>query len=229
MGDAFAAQERLYAQIGTVVDDRRWSETRVHGKSSGGGGYVGPQGGHVAAPEMSVSSTVTNQMQLFLVGEDGKEFDLQFHDIPVGIRAGHRVGVIYAENLQTGRVKSVALVNMTTGKSTIFDTGMKGLAAGQGGLGFGWVGLILFPAIAGWLTSAMTFDVEREVGYNNFEVAAYPWWPIAALVTALLWGFYLYRTRGGRGPKLPYVKRDEVKAAINGEIADLIAKDQAAS
>lgn len=49
MAGEFSEQERLYTKTGTVVDDRRWSETHVHGQSSGGGGYVGPQGGHVSA------------------------------------------------------------------------------------------------------------------------------------------------------------------------------------
>lgn len=129
----------LINRTGTVVGVQAWSETHVQGTSSGGGGYVGPQGGHVSAPKVSISSSVSDKLHLFVQEEDGSEFDVRLTDAGVGVREGHQLTFIYggtdAETSsevmgRAGRI--LALVNGNTKQSRIYDNRIKDLVRAPG-------------------------------------------------------------------------------------------------
>lgn len=69
---------------GEYQDGTVYSETRV--SSSGGGGYVGKHGGHVAAP--TVTSHVTHHREFFLQDE-GQEKAFHLQDVKFAARPGH--------------------------------------------------------------------------------------------------------------------------------------------
>lgn len=78
----------------TIAGVSNWSETHVRGSSSGGGGYIGPYGGTVSAPSVSVSSTVKNKHQFFLVYGNGHEVPITITDLDFPTRDGQVVDTV---------------------------------------------------------------------------------------------------------------------------------------
>ncbi|RMC98548.1 hypothetical protein EAY64_09265 [Aquitalea palustris] len=72
-----------------VADRQTWSKTKV--ELSGGGGYVGPYGGYVNAPQLVTH--VAEQQEIWLRDEHGKEIPLRLHNGGIAVRVGHRVTV----------------------------------------------------------------------------------------------------------------------------------------
>ena len=115
---------RMVTFTGTVVGSQVWSETHVHGGSHGGSPYVGPNGGHVSTPTVSISSSTTEKLHLFIRRDDGKEFDQRFVHAGVGVRDGARVSIVYVPDEQG---EPMALVNHDTGKSRVYENRISGL------------------------------------------------------------------------------------------------------
>lgn len=90
-----------------------WSTTQVH--SSGGGGYVGPYGGHVSAP--TVSSSSTTHKRFFIRGDNGKESEIELANSSFGVRDGHRVTAVYAQHRESPSGWLVYLHNHDTNQS----------------------------------------------------------------------------------------------------------------
>lgn len=109
---------RTETLTGTVVGCQTWSETRIHGGAASQSSYVGPQGGHVSTPAITVSSTTTEELQLFIRRDDGREFELRFVDAGVGFREGNRISIVYVPEIGG---EPMALVNHDTGKSRIYE------------------------------------------------------------------------------------------------------------
>jgi hypothetical protein len=123
------ADLQTYTRTGTVVSCRMGLETHVHGSSTGGGGHIGPTGGHIEAPTVSVSSTTSERMHLFVQEEDGTEFDIQLTNPGVGVREGHRVSLLYAHGRTPDPWMIGALVNHTTKTSKVYTGRLKGLVS----------------------------------------------------------------------------------------------------
>ena len=79
---------RYSHKTATIAGASNWSETRVRGSSSGGGGYIGPYGGTISAPSVSISSTVTSKHQFFLVSDDGQEIPVTLSNASLATRDG---------------------------------------------------------------------------------------------------------------------------------------------
>ena len=67
----------VWTVSGVVADDQHLNSTRVY--SSGGGGFVGPNGGHVCAPEVH-SETTTRQSAWFSDGA-GKDYQISLRNM----------------------------------------------------------------------------------------------------------------------------------------------------
>ncbi|MCM2680716.1 hypothetical protein [Echinimonas agarilytica] len=82
----------FWSITGEILSQNKYSETHVH--SSGGGGYVGKDGGHVSPPNVH-SNTITNH-EFWIKKSDGSEKSIQLsgHDIP--LRPGQRITIISA-------------------------------------------------------------------------------------------------------------------------------------
>jgi hypothetical protein len=74
---------------GNVIGQQKWSETEV--RTSGGGGYVGPQGGHVAAPK--IESRQTTKQEFWIRDDEGIEKQYQFPDGSFPVREGQSVWI----------------------------------------------------------------------------------------------------------------------------------------
>jgi hypothetical protein len=88
----------LYYCTGTVVDEKKWSETEVTGGGSGGynmgGGYTTPVNVHV-------ESKTTRHDQVMLQDSGGKETTFKFEDMDLSCRQGNVLTVIRA--IQKGK------------------------------------------------------------------------------------------------------------------------------
>ena len=92
---------------GVVLGSDKYSETHV--SSSGGGGYVGPHGGHVTAPTVR-SSTVTNH-EFWIKTEDGAEEDIKFRCIDIPLRKEKKITIISAGQKGASKGWYAALIN----------------------------------------------------------------------------------------------------------------------
>ncbi len=106
-------------KTGVIMRCREWSETEVHGGSAQKTSHIGPEGGSVTMPGVSISSTVRNRLHIFVRPDSGPEFDQTFVNPGVGVREGHTVSIVYVPN-EGG--EPVALVNHDTGKSRVFES-----------------------------------------------------------------------------------------------------------
>ena len=77
----------VWTVTGVVADDRHSSTTRTF--SSGGGGYVGPHGGHVAAPR--IHSETTTRQSVWIADNNGKDHELSLQNMEIPLRLGQRV------------------------------------------------------------------------------------------------------------------------------------------
>lgn len=100
-------------RLATVLDVQVWSETRVSGRSHGGGGFVGQSGGYVGAPSVTIGSNVTSRNRVFLKFDDGAEEVRDLTD-QYPMRPGHRVLCRYLSFL--GRTQQVFYRNLNTGQ-----------------------------------------------------------------------------------------------------------------
>ena len=92
---------------GEVMSSNKHSETQVW--SSGGGGYVGPQGGQVAAPTVQ-SRAITNH-EFWLKTTDGKEKSIQLSDVDIPLREGQKITLICASEKGVDSGKYAVLIN----------------------------------------------------------------------------------------------------------------------
>ena len=77
----------VWTVSGVVADDQHSSSTRVY--SSGGGGFVGPNGGHVSAPE--VHSETTTRQSVWITDGAGKDHQISLRNMNIPIRVGQLV------------------------------------------------------------------------------------------------------------------------------------------
>ncbi|MDH0341626.1 hypothetical protein [Chromobacterium haemolyticum] len=92
-----------------VIDRQTWSKTRV--ELSGGSTYIGPYGGYVEPPQLT--SRVTEQQEIWLRDEHGKEVPLRLSNGGFPVRVGHRVVISGVEI--DGHSWLVELQNVDTG------------------------------------------------------------------------------------------------------------------
>ena len=72
---------------GVVADNQHSSSTRVY--SSGGGGYIGPNGGYIEAAE--IHSEVTTRQSVWITDDESKDGEVRFRNRKVSLRVGQRV------------------------------------------------------------------------------------------------------------------------------------------
>ena len=77
----------VWTVSGVVADDQHSNSTRVY--SSGGGGFVGPNGGHVSAPE--VHSETTTRQSVWITDGASKDHQISLRNMSIPIRVGQRV------------------------------------------------------------------------------------------------------------------------------------------
>lgn len=116
----------VFTRTGEVRGAQRWSDTHV--SSSGGGGWVGPQGGRVDAAQ--VHSNVVQRGKFFLCEDNGTEHEI--HSL-FGVRDGQRVIAAWGGDQASRRGYLMGLHNMATGERLIMDREVRRLNASFGG------------------------------------------------------------------------------------------------
>lgn len=161
---------------GTVISEKTWSETRV--SSTGGGGYMGPYGGQISAP--NVRTQVTAKRELWLKGDDEKEHSIRLTGSLLPVREGHRVSVLWGIKDGQSSGPYVLLTNNTIGSSEVQTSGCVALI--QGGImgtivnSCAFLLLLIFGAIAISTGSGMAWIGTLLLGaflcwkYNNAQV-----------------------------------------------------------
>lgn len=99
-----------FCHRGTVLEEKKHSETNVY--STGGGGYVGNQGGYVSSP--TIHSSVTTTQEIWIKTPSGSEKSLTLINRDVNIRASHEVSMVYASIDNGNNGYPVCFINHTT-------------------------------------------------------------------------------------------------------------------
>lgn len=162
---------------GNVIDHNKYSETHVF--SSGGGGYVGPSGGHVSTPQ--INSTVVTNQELWINTDDGREVNVQFSDRDIPLREGQRVTLIGAKLKGKDTGYYSVLINHNANQHWFIND--------AGGLNkqlkiYQISGRSLLVAIAIWIL--VSFVAPTEFGLFFAIVFLAVWWTIKVIRAVLM-------------------------------------------
>lgn len=186
-------------------------ETHVHGSSTGGGGHIGPTGGHVEAPKVSISSSTSERMHLFVQEDDGTEFDIQLTDPAVGVREGHRVSLLYAHGRTADPWMIGALVNHTTKTPKVYTGRLKGMVS------------VPSPPFVSMVVKIASLGVLPV-----FALTVYLWFTggLSLLAFVGIWaalivvGFLFLALSPNKDPAL----REEIAQIFHRKVAELVAR-----
>lgn len=151
----------VFTKTGEVRGAQRWSDTHV--SSSGGGGWVGPQGGRVAAAQ--VHSNVVQRGKFFLCQDNGTEQEI--HSL-FGVRDGQRVIAAWGGDVHSKRGHLMALHNLATGERLIMDREVRRLNAGFGGCALAIAALIA-AGLGAMLIGSLLLDLSSRSTDGLFE------------------------------------------------------------
>jgi len=126
---------KIITRTGIVLENQTMSQTHVHGHSDDKRQYIGPQGGHIESPKVSISSTTSEKSHLFIRQDDGREFEVSFVNAGVAAREGNRVSIVYCgkkaesvEEITSNDHWISAFINHSTGKSRVYEPRVRQLA-----------------------------------------------------------------------------------------------------
>lgn len=92
---------------GVLADNQHSSSTRVY--SSGGGAYVGPNGGYIGAAK--IHSEVTTRQSVWITDGESKDTEVRFRNRQVPLRVGHRVTARFVMPQGSGEWRLDTFVN----------------------------------------------------------------------------------------------------------------------
>jgi len=151
----------IHGVRGVVTGAKNWTETHV--SSSGGGGYVGSEGGYVSAP--SVSSRIVEKGEVWIKTAGGKEVQIKRR---LDANAGHEVAILWGnlEGVETGPY--LYWTNYTSQMHGLFDPIDKKLLETPGEkrgarltFWLGWVALF----VLGCITTSRDSPFAGVVGF----------------------------------------------------------------
>jgi hypothetical protein len=100
-------------------------DREVHLTASGGGGYVGPQGGYVAPPR--ITSTTTEQQTIFARSADGVEQQFEWGQWTLPVRPGSRIAVLWGARTGVSTGPYIGAINLDTAEERwAFDKWFQG-------------------------------------------------------------------------------------------------------
>lgn len=112
--DSFKAGKediRFWSFTGEVISQNKYSETHVW--SSGGGGNIGPRGGHLAAAQ--THSSVTTKQEFWLKLDDGTEKSVQLGGYDIPLRESQKISILMAQTETSESAYYAALINHASG------------------------------------------------------------------------------------------------------------------
>lgn len=115
---------------GVISDVKIWSSTSVSGYSSGGGGYVSRYGGHISAPNVTVSSVASHHQRFFLEDKKvGVRNTYEIHPTLFPVADGDQVIVIRAKKRR--RATDFLFFNKNSGASYFNERAVTELIRGS--------------------------------------------------------------------------------------------------
>lgn len=164
----------VFTKTGTVVGNQVWSQTSISSTSGGGGGHLHQGSGYVSAPTISLSSSSTEKLRIFVREDDGTEFEEEFNGLGFGFRDGHRVTVLYAGDQQSQRGYTAGVINHSTSNQRLFQSSVERILPQKNGfVGFLKLAVLaatLLPVIA---LSAIFDTFGQMLGLALFVFAIY--------------------------------------------------------
>ena len=149
-----------------VLDANRAFETRV--SSTAGGGWVGPNGGYVASPQVS-SHTVDHQT-IFVRADDGTEQSFELRDWNLPVRPGSRIAVIWGARKGMGTGPFLGVRNLDTGEERWRDVRQwaqdQGLLSGRMRV---WPSVLIAALLGGAFTAMSIFARGHAPGSGDPE------------------------------------------------------------
>lgn len=142
-------------ESGLVVDEKTWSETRLHVSTSGGQAYVSggtaysPATTHVTPTQVNVSSTVTQKDRIWMRTADGRELSWTFSDGDLITRRSQVISVLTPTG-NSERLTALLAFNHTTQKLTTL--GRRALKARHSmPMRRPWLATTALGSVGGWL------------------------------------------------------------------------------
>ena len=145
--------------VGRVLHADRSFETHVEG--SGGGGWVGPNGGYIG--ETKVSSHTSQHHKVFIRTDSGSEEAFDFKNWNLSVRPGSRVALITCPDPNTGTLAVMGTRNLDTGEESWQD--VRSWAQRRGLLGGGmrvWPSGVVALALGGAFTLFASYARMRS-------------------------------------------------------------------
>ncbi|PXX88378.1 hypothetical protein DIT71_17370 [Marinobacter vulgaris] len=103
---------------GEVLDADRQQEVSI--TSSGGGGYVGPNGGYVRAPK--INSQVSTKQTLWIKTGEGSEQPVHIKNADIAVRPGHTISAVVGTSDGRSEYETLAVINHTSNSVSIVVT-----------------------------------------------------------------------------------------------------------
>lgn len=118
-------QAEIEIRTGIVAANQNWSSSNVNVQTRT---THDTATGH-ARSDVDVSSSSTEQVRLFVHGDDGSEFEIRAHNVGFGFREGHRISAVYlgavGDSHRSDGENLVGLMNHSTGKQTLFSNSVR--------------------------------------------------------------------------------------------------------
>ncbi len=105
----------------THINSQRWSDTYV--SSSGGGGYVGSEGGYVSAPAVRSNVQQRSRLEFWIRENNQTEHHIVLEDSNFAVAPGHRIRMAWGGNVTNERGPYLFASNFTSNEFWNFKKG----------------------------------------------------------------------------------------------------------
>ena len=166
----------LFARTGRVIDVQR--HTRTHVTTTTDNGYVHPDSYQSRAPSTTTTVSTTDHLALFVRADDGRELQERFVDLPIAIRSGNRVAIVYGGDTRSRLGVAVAVVNMDTHDVAVDTRQAQGIASRLS---------LLKAACGGLAVAAAGAAVDLAAGIFVFTLPGLAFGFMVAMLLAFAW------------------------------------------
>lgn len=148
-------------RTGVVTGSQNWSAPRIDARTTNRTDMVTGQ----THSQTSVSSSASEELRLFIRGEDGIEFEGRATNLGFGVRDGHQVSMVYVGAKGGDHPAPVGFINHTTGNRRLFDRDVKRQIGGPtnalGGM-LMFALMIIGPVVVWTVWSAVAVELRAE-------------------------------------------------------------------
>ena len=166
----------LFATSGRVMDVQR--HTRTHVTTTTDNVYVHPDSYQSRTPSTTTTVSTTDHLTLFVRIDDGRELQESFVDLPLAVRSGSRVGIVYGGDTRSRLGVAVAVVNMDTRDVAVDTLRVRGIASRFS---------LLRAAFWGLAVAAAGTAVDLAFGMFVFTLPALAIGIMLAMLLAFAW------------------------------------------